>query len=372
MRSLLTLIACFIMSFISAQEYYLFAGTYTSGKSKGIYVYKFNTNSGEIQLVSNTDSCSNPSYLAVSPNGNFLYAVNETGRENPGRVSAFSFDKSSGKLSLLNQQLSGGDDPCYITTDQSGKWIVVGNYSGGNLSAFPVNKDGSLAPYSQLIQHKGSSANKQRQEKAHVHSTFFSPDQQFVLAPDLGMDKIMIYQFNPAAKKPLTPAKIPFTTAAPGSGPRHLAFHPNKKYAYLMEEMSGAVTAFAYNKGVLKTFQTIATHPADFKGQPGSADIHVSPDGKFLYASNRGDENNLAIFSIDATSGKLTSAGYQPVRGAQPRNFIIDPTGKYLLVANQRTNNIVVYKRDMETGLLQATPQQIEIPNPVCLKMLAK
>jgi 6-phosphogluconolactonase len=371
MRLLLALLSCFFMLSGSAQEYYLFAGTYTSGKSKGIYVYKFNAKNGEVQWVGSTDSSTNPSFLAISPNGKYVYAVNETGRENPGRVSAFSFDKSTGKLTLLNQQLSGGDDPCYITVDPSGKWVIVGNYSGGNLSAFPVNANGSLAPYSQLIQHKGSSVNKQRQEKAHVHSTFFTPDWQYILAPDLGMDKIMIYQFNPSSKKPLTAAKIPFTAAAAGSGPRHLDFHPNGKYAYLMEEMSGAVTVFTYNKGILKPVQTIATHPADFKGQPGSADIHISPDGKFLYASNRGEENNLAIFAVDAANGKLTNAGYQPVRGAQPRNFMIDPTGKYLLVANQRTNNLVVYKRDMQTGLLQAMPQQIEIPNPVCLKMLA-
>lgn len=372
MRIGLVAFACLFMLSASSQEYYLFAGTYTGGKSKGIYVYKFNANSGEVQTVSNTDSSTNPSFLAISPNGKYVYAVNETGREKPGRVSAYAFDKNTGKLSLLNQQLSGGDDPCYIAVDASGKWVVVGNYSGGNLSVFPINANGALAPYSQLIQHKGGSVNKERQEKAHVHSTFFSPDGQYVLAPDLGMDKIMIYQFNGASRKPLTPAKIPFAATAPGSGPRHLDFHPNGKYAYLVEEMSGAVTVFTYNKGVLKPVQTIATHPADFKGKPGSADIHISPDGKFLYASNRGEENNIAIFSVDNATGKLTHVGYQPVRGVQPRNFMIDPTGKYLLVANQRTNNIVVYKRDMETGLLQATPQQIEIPNPVCLKMIAK
>ncbi len=372
MRSLL---AAFFLVFsisASAQEYYLFVGTYTTGRSKGIYVFKFSARNGELQWVSNTDSAANPSFLAVSGNGKYVYAVNETGRERPGRVSAYAFDATEGKLSFLNQQFTGGDDPCFVTTDPAGKWIVVGNYSGGNLAALPLNNNGTIAPYAQLIQHKGSSAIKQRQEKAHVHATFFSPDYQYILAPDLGMDKLMVYQFNAAAKKPLTPAPVPFAASAPGSGPRHLSFHPNQKYVYLLEELSGTVKAFQYNKGSLKSFQSIATHPENFSGQPGSADIHISPDGKFLYASNRGDENNLAIFSINPSTGRLTTVGYQPVRGAQPRNFIIDPTGRYLLVANQKTNNIVIYKRDMQTGLLQPTLQQVDVPNPVCLQMLVK
>lgn len=205
-----------------------------------------------------------------------------------------------------------------------------------------------------------------------MHATFFSPDYKYILAPDLGMDKLMIYQFNAVSQKPLTPASIPYAASTPGSGPRHLTFHPNQKFVYLLEEMSGTVKAFQYKKGTLNPFQSIATHPANFTGQPGSADIHVSPDGKFLYASNRGSENNLAIFSINPSTGALTIVGYQPVRDEQPRNFIIDPTGRYLLVANQRTNNIVVYRRDMQTGLLQPTLQQIDVPNPVCLKMLAQ
>jgi 6-phosphogluconolactonase len=321
MRPLLALACFFGITTCTAQEYYLFVGTYTSGKSKGIYVYKFNTNNGELQWLSNTDSSSNPSFLAASPNGKYLYAVNETSAEQPGRVSAFAFDKSDATLRLLNQQPSGGDHPCFVATDQTGKWVVVGNYTGGSFSALPVNKDGSLAPPSQTIQHKGTGPNKQRQEKAHVHSTFFSPDYQYLLTPDLGMDKVMIYSFNAAQKKPLAPAATSFAASAPGSGPRHLAFHPNRKYAYLIEEMTGTVRAFNYNKGALNTFQTIATHPADYKGQPGSADIHVSPDGKFLYASNRGDENNIAIFSVNPGTGKLTSVGYQLLRGSATPQF---------------------------------------------------
>lgn len=370
MRSLLAFCFCFLSLALGAQEYYLFVGTYTTGKSKGIYVYKFNAANGEVQWVSNTDSSVNPSYLALAPNGNYLYAVNETGREQAGKVSAYAFDKKNGTLSFINQQLSGGDDPCYITVHPSGKWAVVGNYSGGNLSAFSINADGSLQPFAQLIQHKGSGPNTARQTSAHVHSTFFTPDYRYVFVPDLGMDKVMVYQFNPAAQKPLKPAPVPFSASAPGNGPRHLAFHPSQKIVYRIEELSGTVTVSQYSQGVMKNIQTIATHPSGFKGQPGSADIHISPDGKFLYASNRGDENNIAIFSVNPQTGMLTAAGYQSCGGATPRNFIIDPTGNYLLVANQKTNNIVVFKRDKVTGQLQPTLQQIEVPNPVCLQLL--
>lgn len=372
MRYVLAFTLGLISLSVSAQQYYLFVGTYTTGKSKGIYVYQFNAKNGELQWVSNTDSCTNPSFLAVSPNGRFVYAVNETGRENPGRVSAFAFDKNKGELQLLNQQASGGDDPCFITVHPSGKWAVVANYSGGSLAAFPIQPNGTIQPYAQLIQHKGSGPNKARQASAHVHSTFFSPDHQYILAPDLGMDKIMSYRFTATAAKPLQPAVPAFSASAPGSGPRHLAFHPNQSFVYRLEEMTGTVTVSAYSKGTMKNIQTIATHPEEFTGQPGSADIHLSPDGKFLYASNRGEENNIAIFSVNPKSGKLTSIGYQSVEGAQPRNFIIDPTGNYLLVANQKTNNIVIFKRNAETGLLQATLQKIEVPNPVCLQLLAK
>ncbi len=370
----LLLINFLVVLFFSgaAQKYYLFAGTYTVGKSKGIYVFEFNSQNGEVSYISNTDSASNPSFLAVSPNGKYLYAVNETGRDHPGQVSAYSFDKAKGKLSFINQQLSGGDDPCYVTTDQFGKWLIVGNYSGGNLSSFRLNDNGSIEPYSQLIQHKGNSSNKERQEKAHVHSTFFSPDYQYLLVPDLGMDKLMIYQFNQKNAQPIKPASIPFVASNAGSGPRHLTFHPNKNFVYLIEELTGTVKTFSYKNGLLVPLQTIATHPSSFKGQPGSADIHISPDGKYVYASNRGEENNLAIFSVDAVTGLLTSKGYQAINGAQPRNFMIDPSGKYLLVANQKTDNIVVFKRDVLTGLLEPTLQQINVPSPVCLQMLEK
>ena len=371
MRKLLAVLLCLQSMGLWAQDHYLLVGTYTSGKSKGIYVFRFNSQNGEMQWVSSTDSATNPSFLSVSPDGSKLYAVNETGGDQPGYVSAYDFDQATGQLYFINTQPSGGDHPCYVSVDKTGKWVIAGNYTGGNISVFPVNKDGALQHYVQLVQHTGSSVNKSRQDKPHVHGAFFSPDEKYLLVPDLGTDKVMMYQFNPLLKKPLKPAAMPFAVASPGGGPRHLDFHPNQRFVYVLEELTGTIKAYRYNNGFMTAIQTIATHPADYTGQPGSADIHVSPDGKFVYASNRGDENNLAIFSVDQVTGKLTAKGYQPVPGAGPRNFIIAPNGNYLLVANQKTNNIVIYRVNKETGLLQQTLRQVEVPNPVCLKLVA-
>ena len=357
---------------LSAQDFYLFVGTYTSGKSKGIYVYKFNSNNGEVQWVSNTDSSSNPSYLRVAANGKYVYAVNEVSRQQAGLVSSYAFDAATGKLSFINQQSSGSENPCHISVTKDGKWLAVANYTGGSLASFPINADGSLQPFAQHIVHSGKGLNPQRQEKAHVHSVFFSPDEKYIFSPDLGLDQVFIYQVNKQSGKLLTPAATPFIKSEPGTGPRHLDFSPNGKFMYVIEEMGGTVSVYAYNNGATKFIQRIAAHPADYKGQPGSADIHISPDGKFLYASNRGDENRLAIFSIDANSGKLTTVGFQSTLGDHPRNFMIDPTGKFLLVANMKSNNIVVFKRDLATGLLQPTLQTIEIPSPSCLQMFKK
>ncbi|MEN9684699.1 MAG: hypothetical protein RLZZ28_485 [Bacteroidota bacterium] len=372
MRLLLAL--CFLCCFgcLAAQNYYLFAGTYTSGGSKGIYVYDFNSVTGEIKWVSNTDSSANPSFLRISPNGKYLYAVNEISRQQAGLVAAYSFNAASGKLHFINQQSSGSENPCHISLTKDGRWLAVANYTGGSLAAFPINADGSLQPFTQHIIHNGKSVNTQRQEKAHVHSVFFSPDEKYLLTPDLGMDQVSIYNFNKQDKQPLKPAATPFIRSEPGTGPRHLDFSPNGKFVYVLEEMGGTVSVYNYNNGTTRFLERMPTHPADFNGQPGSADIHISPDGKFLYASNRGEENNLAIFSVDQLTGKLNPVGFQPTGGIQPRNFMIDPTGNFLLVANQKSGNIVVFKRDKNTGLLKQNPQVIEVPSPVCLQMLKK
>ena len=351
-----------------AQSFYMFVGTYTTGKSEGIYVYKFNTSTGDASRLS-TISSVNPSYLAISNGGKFLYSVNESGKI--GEVSSFEFDRGTGRLHFLNKQSSGGADPCYISVDKSNKWAVVANYSSGSLTALPINADGSLAPPSQIIQHAGSGVNKDRQAGPHVHSAVFSMDQRFIFAADLGLDKEFIYHFTLGKKEPLTDAKDSAVSVDGGSGPRHFVFHPTKPYAYLMDEMTGTVDAFTFTTatGGLKHFQRISSHPSDYKGDIGSADIHISPNGKFLYASNRGNANSIAIYSIDA-NGKLSSKGFQSVLGQTPRNFVIDPTGRFLLVANQNSDNVVIFSINAQTGLLKSTGKQIKIPNPVCLKMM--
>lgn len=351
-----------------SQEYYLLVGTYTSDKSEGIYVYKFNSATGDASYVSKV-AASNPSYLAVSKNKKYVYSVYEDGNDK-GSVAAFSFDNKKGTLTFLNKQSSGGDHPCYVDIDESGKWVAVANYSGGNFSLLGVSPDGYLRAAERTINHSGSGPDKQRQAAPHVHSTVFDPNDKYLLVQDLGIDKIMIYAFD-AKLGELKSAKVPSNSTLPGTGPRHIDFHPNGDYVYLMEEMSGHVTAYAYNKGKLQFLQTVSAIKDGYKGPVGSADIHVSPDGKFLYASNRGDENDIAIFAIDKSTGKLTLKGHQPVLGKTPRNFSIDPTGQFLLSANQNSNDIIIFLRDKLTGLLTDTGKKLEVDKPVCLKWIA-
>jgi 6-phosphogluconolactonase len=362
MRILLFIMSIVATQTISSQELYLLVGTYTSGNSEGIYVCRFNTSTGEIKLVSTAKS-SNPSYLAIA--GKSIYAVNENGGKNGGEVSAFHFDRKSGKLDFLNKQFTGGDHPCYVAVDRSKKTLLAGNYSGGNFSVFPINTDGSLEAYSRLVQNEGNGPDHSRQEKAHVHATVFGPDQESVWVTDLGTDEISIYEYD--RETAVVKNEIGSIAITPGGGPRHIAFSSNKKFVFVLEELSGMVSV--YDTKSLGLVQRLDSHPEGYKGERGSADIHVSPDGKFLYASNRGDANNLVIYSIDKKTGRLETKGFQPVQGSKPRNFIISPDGKFLLVANQQTNNIVIFKRDKDTGLLTPLPKQFEVPNPVCLKL---
>lgn len=367
------LLLCMLFSVSSiitmGQSNYILIGTYTKTGSKGIYVYRFDEITGKATWVSNTEGVQNPSYLAASTDGLYVYAVNETHGEKQPMVSAFSFDKNKGELQLINQQPSGGDDPCYVSVTQNGKWVAAGNYSGGNFSIFKVDETGSLNAASQVIQHEGKSKNEKRQEKAHVHSTVFSPDEKYLLVADLGTDQIMSYSFDPASDKPLQPALPAFTTTKPGSGPRHLVFHPKKSIAYLMEELSGTVAVFNYNEGKLELVEQVPTHAQNFKGKIGSADIHVSPDGKHLYASNRGDQNSISIFSINK-KGKLKFIHEESTLGKTPRNFFIHPSGKFILVANQESDEIVIFSRHKKTGMLTDTGNRIYVPKPVCVKMI--
>ncbi|GAA0531269.1 lactonase family protein [Chitinophaga japonensis] len=351
-------------------DQYLLVGTYTKKTSEGIYVYTFNTQTGAVKHVSTATGVDNPSYLAIAPDQQHVYSVNETGTERTGGVSAFLLDHASGQLQLLNKQPAGGEGPCYINTDQDGRHVLVGNYASGSLSVLPVQADGKVGPPLQTIQHTGSSVNKNRQEKPHVHCVEFSPDYRFLYVPDLGIDKVGIYQYTPEPPLMLQEANPSYVGLPPGSGPRHITFHPNGKWAYLIHELDGKVSAYRYDTGRLTPVQTVSTLPAGFKGVISGADIHVSPDGKFLYASNRGSLNNIVYYAIHPNSGKLQRKGQQSTGGKTPRNFMIDPSGHFLLAANQDTDNIVVFKRNTVTGALKPTGEEIKVSMPVCLKMV--
>lgn len=373
MRRILLLLFVIVTAKLAAQQkYYLVVGTYTSGKSEGIEIFTFDATTGDAQPLTKIKT-PNPSYLAIASNGRFIYSVNE-GEDSlgkGGRVTAFSFDAAAGTLKQLNQQSSGGNNPCYIAIDKTGRWITVGNYSTGNLAVLPITDDHSLGFVTEVFSHSGSGPNKDRQEAPHVHATVFSPDNKFLFVPDLGIDKIMVYSFNSSTGK-LTRAGSSFVTVKGGSGPRHLDFHPSGKYAYLMQELSGTVTTFKYQPGgQLKAIQTLSALPGDFHGAMGSADIHVSPDGRFVYCSNRGESNSITIFSADPTSGLLTVKGHQSTLGKTPRNFNFDPTGRFLLVANQNSDTIVVFRRNSESGLLEDTGKRINVGNPVCIKWIS-
>jgi len=356
-----------------AKEQFLIIGTYTSGTSEGLYVYKFNTETGENNFISSVKT-SNPSFLAVSPNQKYVYAVNENADSTrftvTGHVAAFSFDKATGKLNFINKQESGGKHPCYVSIDKTGKWVIVGNYSSGSLSVLPVKSNGSLDSAIQVIQHEGSSVNSERQEGPHVHAAVFNKNNKTLYVPDLGMDMVMLYNFESKTGK-LKEFHTPSVATEPGAGPRHIDIHPNGKYAYLMEEMTGGVSVYKIESdGYLSLLQNVSGLPRDFTGDVGSADIHVSPDGKFLYCSNRGESNTLGIFSINQSNGQLLWIDHQSTLGKTPRNFNFDPTGNFLLVANQNSDEIVIFKRDKTTGLLTDTGKRINVSKPVCLKWI--
>ncbi|SEL69910.1 lactonase family protein [Parapedobacter koreensis] len=355
------------MIFAQHQPIDLFVGTYTNnGKSKGIYVYAFDPATGSATLKSTTES-GNPSFLAVSADRKYVYAANEN-VDGKGAVSAYAYDGATGKLTLLNEQLTQGDAPCHVATDSRGTHVIASNYMGGSISVFPIKPDGSLGPIKQFIQHTGSGPDKSRQEAPHVHSAFFTPDEKRVYIQDLGTDKVHIYDFQPAsADKPLVPSVQPFAQSAPGGGPRHLAQSADGSFAYLVQEMTGKVMVYRQQNGQLEPIQEVEMNEDGFAGKNGAADIKLSPDGKFLYASNRGDANTLAIYRVNATDGKLTKVGNQSVLGRGPRNFNITPDGRYLLVANQNTDEVVVFTRDADTGLLRDTGNRIAVGSPVCL-----
>ncbi|AWG26693.1 lactonase family protein [Flavobacterium kingsejongi] len=352
----------FIHATAQQQHYNLLVGTYTNTcESKGIYVYDFDTKTGDFRLKNTSPQTINPSYLALSPEATLVYSVNEEGAKST--VSAFSFNPADGAMKYLNKQDAHGADPCYIIADNNN--VITANYSGGTIAVFGRNADGTLTEAKQVIQHQGKGPNAQRQESAHVHMTVFSPDKKFVIANDLGTDKISVYKYDANGGANTLTLDHSFAVKS-GSGPRHFAFSPNGKLAYLIHELDGTVTAFQYKKGHFTKIQETTIVAKDFKGDISSADIHISADVKFLYATNRGDANDITIFKI-SSKGLLSQIGQMSSGGKGPRNFAIDPSGEYVLVGHQYTANIVIFKRDKKTGLLRPTGKEIEVCAPVCL-----
>jgi 6-phosphogluconolactonase len=361
-NSILLLFLAFI-SLAQAQTntFPLLIGTYTSScDSKGIYVYDFDANTGDFVFKSATENVINPSYLSLSIDQKIIYSVNENGAES--NVSSFEFDKASGTLTNLNQQKSQGADPCYLINDDLN--VIVANYSGGNIAVFGKKPDGSLTEAKQLIQHEGKGSHS-RQEGPHVHMVYFSPDKKYVLSTDLGTDTVSIYEYHPNAATEILKLKSS-TSVEAGSGPRHLTFSKDGKKLYVLQELNGAISVFDFANGKLNKIQETTILANDFKGNFTGADIHISPDGKFLYASNRGEANTISIFKI-LKNGQLQPLSVVSSLGKGPRNFVIDPTGKFLLVAHQYSNDIVVFKRDLSSGAISDTGKRIELCSPVCL-----
>jgi 6-phosphogluconolactonase len=350
-------------------KYMIYVGTYTNHGSKGIYAYQFDASTGKLTSPGLAAETSQPSFLAVDPGGHFLYAVNESGNFNgepTGAVSAFSIQPETGKLSLLNQVSSHGADPAHIILDRTGKYVFASNYTSGSVVVLPVLKDGRLGEASSFVQHKGSSVNPERQKGPHAHAIALSPDNRFAIVADLGLDQLIAYPFD-AAKGTLG-ANPQITKASPGAGPRHLTFSSDGRFLYVINEMQSTVVTYAYDAGtgVLRELQSISTLPKGFNGTSTGAEIEIDPSGKFLFASNRGDDS-IAVFSIDSRTGTLTHVDTDPTGGKTPRHFTVDPTGTWLLAANQDSDNITVFRFDQKAGRLSATGDVIQVSAPVCL-----
>ncbi|HEX6047416.1 MAG TPA: lactonase family protein [Pyrinomonadaceae bacterium] len=351
-----------------SRELTLYIGTYTSSTSEGIYVYRMNSDTGELKMFSSIKS-ENPSFLALDRSGRFLYAVNELKEfagQASGAVSSYAID-AAGKLKFLNQQPTLGADPCHLTVDRRRRSLLVANYTGGNVTLLPIKRDGSLDQVADRKQHEGSGP-KQQQNGPHAHCIILDASERHALAADLGIDKVMIYRFNPALHE-LQPATQPSVSLKAGAGPRHLALHPNGRHLYVINELDSTLTTLNYNPtaGTLTIVDTVSTLPAGFADVSYCADVHVSPSGKFLYGSNRG-HNSIVVFALDPRTGKPTLVEHVSTEGKWPRNFVIDPAGKFLLVANQHTDNVVVFKIDPRNGRLKPSGQTASVPIPVCLK----
>jgi 6-phosphogluconolactonase len=367
-------------------ETLVFVGTYTEpirfgtgkileGKGKGIHVYRLNESTGALVPVHTVTGVVNPSYLAFDPSQRFLYAVNELkvyeGRPG-GSVSAFAVDPKTGGLTFLNARPTHGTDPCHIVVSGTGRHVFVANFMSGSICVLPVQPDGSLGEACDFLQHLGSSIDPVRQAGPHAHSVTLDPANRFAYVPDLGLDKLLAYRVDPA-RGMLEPNAVPWIKVKPGAGPRHVAFHPGGKWAYLINELDSTVTALAYDarRGAFKGVQTLSTLPEDFQGQSTCADVQVAPSGRFVYGSNRGHDS-LVIYRVDPRTGRLTCIGHESTQGKTPRCFGIDPSGRLLLAANQDSDTIVAFRIDPRTGRLHPTGAVTDVPTPVCVKFLPR
>ena len=355
--------------------YFVYFGTYTGPKSKGIYRAEFDTGTGRLTSPELAAETRNPTFLTLDHGSKVLYAVNEVGDFGDGKsggVSSFKVDRATGQVTFINEEPSGGAGPCHLAVDAKGKCVLVANYGSGGIAALPVDSEGRLRQPSSSIQHHGSSVNPQRQESPHAHFITWDPANRLVLTCDLGLDKVMAYQLTRPVCS-LSPNEPPAFNVKPGSGPRHLVFHPNGRFAYIINEMASTVTLCSYDSphGEFKEVQTISTLPEGFTGQNTAAEVAVHPSGRWVYASNRGHDS-IAVYECDPATGMLRVLQHQSTEGKTPRHFALDPTSTWLIAENQDSNNVVVFKVDPQTGQLAPNGQSVNLTAPVCAVFVKK
>ncbi len=368
--SFLSGVLCMVSVTLSAAEPLVFISAFASGDKAGIHAFRFDSKTGALQPLHRTTDIQNPFFLAVSPDQHFLYAINaeKFGGPEDEFVAAYALEGRTGQLKRLNQQSARGTASWYLDVDATGRTVVVANYESGSVASLPVKEDGSLSESASFEQHSGSSIDPQRQKGPNAHSIVISPDNRFALAADLGIDKILIYQLD-AAKAKLTPNEAqPFVKMQPGSGPRHISFHPNGRHVYVINELANTVTCFDYaaSSGMLTERQTIATLPTGFTGTSYTADLKITPDGKYLYGTNRGHDS-IASYRI-GEDGSLTLLSIDPSLGKGPQNILITPDGQWLISANMPGNSVVVFRIDATNGKIAATGTPIEMPMPSCIR----
>lgn len=369
-QKIVLFISFLIGTSLYSQKQFVFFGSYNWDKgSEAVYVYELDNKTGKLTKVASSSDVINPGYITVSSDGKYIYASSDAKTPNYGTVSSFAFDAEKKSLTFLNQQKTGGENPVYVNVDKSVKWLINVTYNQATISVFPLLENGKIDSIAQHFKFtEGSGVNPTRQEKSHTHSAVFAPDYTTVLFADLGADKILQYPFDASQNKPLIYNQSTFINTKPGSGPRHITFSKDGKLAYSVEELAGMISVYDFSNNTLKEIQRIATHPDKITEGFESSDVHISPDGKFLYATNRGKENNIAIFKV-LNDGKLESIGYKKTGGKHPRTFAIDETGKFIIVTNVNSQDVTVFRRNLETGMLKKVGKPVKINPPTCVKI---